>query len=187
MAEKANPPAVPTYEEQQQTETHELSSREMPAYAQPPTEQTPEIQPHQPQQTFYAGSQHPSGYNTPTPLYALQKTPAPVDCPACGERKMTRVEAETGSSTQSWASSICLDQSSFTEAARSLFIMAAIDLLALEARHQVIKRSNWAGENPGVVLVFCIVFIVAVGIIALFIYRKCMARKAAKQSYEVEA
>ncbi|CAK42010.1 hypothetical protein An14g04480 [Aspergillus niger] len=62
--------------------------------------------------------------------------------------------------------------------------MAAIDLLALEARHQVIKRSNWAGENPGVVLVFCIVFIVAVGIIALFIYRKCMARKAAKQSYE---
>ncbi|RAH56128.1 hypothetical protein BO85DRAFT_59378 [Aspergillus piperis CBS 112811] len=66
-------------------------------------------------------------------------------------------------------------------------IMAAIDLLALEARHQVIKRSNWAGENPGVVLVFCIVFIVAVGIIALFIYRKCMARKAAKQSYEVEA
>ncbi|GFN11180.1 uncharacterized protein AtWU_00976 [Aspergillus tubingensis] len=90
-------------------------------------------------------------------------------------------------SYQSWASSICLDQSSFTEAARSLFIMAAIDLLALEARHQVIKRSNWAGENPGVVLVFCIVFIVAVGIIALFIYRKCMARKAAKQSYEVEA
>lgn len=97
------PAAVPTYEEQQQqpqTETHELSSRELPAYAQPPTEQTPEIQPHQPQQTFYAGSQHPSGYNTPTPLYALQKTPAPVDCPACGERKMTRVEAETGSSTQ---------------------------------------------------------------------------------------
>ncbi|OOF93059.1 hypothetical protein ASPCADRAFT_209691 [Aspergillus carbonarius ITEM 5010] len=64
--------------------------------------------------------------------------------------------------------------------------MAAIDLLALEARHQVIKRSNWASENPGVVLVFCIVFIVAVGIIALVIYRKWMARKAARQSYEVE-
>ncbi|PWY77610.1 hypothetical protein BO83DRAFT_376635 [Aspergillus eucalypticola CBS 122712] len=108
MAEKANPPAVPTtYEEQQQTETHELSSRDMPAYAQPPIEQTPEIQPHQPQQTFYAGSQHPSGYNTPTPLYALQKTPAPVDCPACGERKMTRVEAETGSSTHAWAAVLC--------------------------------------------------------------------------------
>lgn len=92
--------AVPAYEEQP-AETHELSSsREVPAYTQPPAGQTPEIQPHQPQQTFYAGSQHPSGYNTPTPLYALQKTPAPVDCPACGERKMTRVEAETGSSTQ---------------------------------------------------------------------------------------
>ncbi|GLA35748.1 hypothetical protein AnigIFM63309_000768 [Aspergillus niger] len=91
--------AVPAYEEQT-AETHELSSsREVPAYTQPPAGQTPEIQPHQPQQTFYAGSQHPSGYNTPTPLYALQKTPAPVDCPACGERKMTRVEAETGSST----------------------------------------------------------------------------------------
>ncbi|GKZ41933.1 hypothetical protein AbraIFM66951_011679 [Aspergillus brasiliensis] len=96
MAEKANP--LPDHEEQQ-AETHELPSREAPTYTQPPTEQTPEIQPHQPQQTFYAGSQHPSGYNTPTPLYALQKTPAPVDCPACGQRKMTRVEAETGSST----------------------------------------------------------------------------------------
>ncbi|RAK96620.1 uncharacterized protein BO80DRAFT_468416 [Aspergillus ibericus CBS 121593] len=72
------------------------------------------------------------------------------------------------------------------EFVRPFLIMAAIDLLAIEARHQVIKRSNWASENPGVVLVFCIVFIVAVGIIALFIYRKCMARKAAKQSYEVE-
>ncbi|PWY79315.1 hypothetical protein BO70DRAFT_363075 [Aspergillus heteromorphus CBS 117.55] len=64
--------------------------------------------------------------------------------------------------------------------------MAAIDLVALEARRAVIRRSNWASKNPGVVLVFCIVFIVAVGIVSLFIYRKCMARKAARQSYEVE-
>ncbi len=50
------------------------------------------------------------------------------------------------------------------------------------ARHQLVKRDNWAGENVGVVLVLCIVFIIAVGLIALFIYRKLLARKAARQN-----
>ncbi|RAK75796.1 uncharacterized protein BO72DRAFT_381739 [Aspergillus fijiensis CBS 313.89] len=66
--------------------------------------------------------------------------------------------------------------------------MAAIDALvstAAQRHHQLIKRSNWASRNPGVVLVFCIVFIVAVGIVALLIYRRWMKRKAEKQSYDV--
>lgn len=50
-----------------------------------------------------------------------------------------------------------------------------------DAVHQLARRSNWAGENPGVILVFCIVFIVGVGLVSLFIYRKLLARKANKQ------
>lgn len=43
-----------------------------------------------------------------------------------------------------------------------------------------INNDNWAGHNPGVVLVFCIVFIVAVGLISLFVYRRLLARRAAR-------
>lgn len=48
------------------------------------------------------------------------------------------------------------------------------------------KRSDWASRNPGPILVFCIVFVVGLGIVLLFVYRKLMARKAAKQEYEAE-
>ena len=50
--------------------------------------------------------------------------------------------------------------------------------------HEVAKRGNWADRNRGVVMVFCIVFLVAVGIIALFAYRRILKRKADKESYE---
>ncbi|RHZ57065.1 hypothetical protein CDV55_104492 [Aspergillus turcosus] len=63
--------------------------------------------------------------------------------------------------------------------------MAAIALRNSQIHH-LAKRHNWASENPGVILVFCIVFIVGVGVIALFAYRKWMARKARMASYEVE-
>jgi cytochrome c-type biogenesis protein CcmH/NrfG len=49
------------------------------------------------------------------------------------------------------------------------------------------KRSNWASREPGVILVFCIVFLVGLGIVALFAYRKWMAMKAKKQSFETTA
>ncbi|KAF7595698.1 hypothetical protein BBP40_005142 [Aspergillus hancockii] len=65
-------------------------------------------------------------------------------------------------------------------------IMPAIRALTPRATHELIKRKNWASENPGVVLVFCIVFIVAVGIISLFAYRKWMSWKAKRQTFEVE-
>ncbi|KAJ9201779.1 hypothetical protein DTO166G4_1935 [Paecilomyces variotii] len=41
-------------------------------------------------------------------------------------------------------------------------------------------RHNWAAREPGVVLVFCIVFLVACGFLALFLYRRWLARKAIK-------
>ncbi|KKK22834.1 hypothetical protein AOCH_003834 [Aspergillus ochraceoroseus] len=62
--------------------------------------------------------------------------------------------------------------------------MPALDLRALEARNQVIERRNWASENPGPILVFCIVFVVGMGVILLFAYRRWMARKAAQQQYQ---
>lgn len=70
--------------------------------------------------------------------------------------------------------------------------MAAIDPAWLDTGlHQLVTRvprrkhrHNWAHRNPGVVLVFCIVFIVGLGVVSLFAYRKWMARKAAKQTVE---
>jgi hypothetical protein len=49
--------------------------------------------------------------------------------------------------------------------------------------HHLLKRHNWASKNPGVILVFCIVFIVALGLGTLFIYRKMLRKKAEKQAY----
>ncbi|KAJ5342375.1 hypothetical protein N7541_011499 [Penicillium brevicompactum] len=50
--------------------------------------------------------------------------------------------------------------------------------------YSAVKRGNWADRNRGVVLVFCIVFLVVVGVIALFAYRRMLKRKADKESYE---
>ncbi|KAJ5612965.1 hypothetical protein N7510_006159 [Penicillium lagena] len=65
--------------------------------------------------------------------------------------------------------------------------MAAIGLIERSPSsniHSLIKRKNWAAKNPGVVLVFCIVFLVGCGIASLFIYRRWLKRKAEKESYE---
>jgi hypothetical protein len=54
--------------------------------------------------------------------------------------------------------------------------MAAIDM-SLVARseyavHQLMKRKNWAQREPGVIVVFVIVFLVAILVIAMFINKK---------------
>ncbi|EFX03979.1 hypothetical protein CMQ_907 [Grosmannia clavigera kw1407] len=63
--------------------------------------------------------------------------------------------------------------------------MAAINtaLLARSEFAQLAKRTNWAGHEAGVIVVFCIVFVVAVGLIGLFIHKKLAARKAAKPTF----
>ena len=48
----------------------------------------------------------------------------------------------------------------------------------------ITKRSNWASREPGVVLVFCIVFLVFLGIVALVAYRKWMAWRAKRMTFE---
>jgi predicted Na+-dependent transporter len=56
-------------------------------------------------------------------------------------------------------------------------------VVAREAFSTIAKRSNWAGREAGVIVVFCIVFVVAVSLIGLFISKKLSARKAAKASH----
>ncbi|KAK1754684.1 hypothetical protein QBC47DRAFT_403096 [Echria macrotheca] len=56
-------------------------------------------------------------------------------------------------------------------------------LVARDAVSHLAKRAdNWASHEPGVIVVFCIVFVVGVGLISLFIHKKLVARRAAKQS-----
>ncbi|EMD91017.1 hypothetical protein COCC4DRAFT_31789 [Bipolaris maydis ATCC 48331] len=59
--------------------------------------------------------------------------------------------------------------------------MAAISMpLAARAEytlHQLAKRKNWAEREPGVIVVFCIVFVVAVLFLAMFINKKRQASK----------
>jgi ABC-type taurine transport system substrate-binding protein len=62
--------------------------------------------------------------------------------------------------------------------------MAAFDhsLIARGAGelNHLVARKNWAYKNPGVVLVFCIVGVVAILLIFLFVQKKLHARKMAR-------
>ncbi|KAJ5246731.1 hypothetical protein N7468_001714 [Penicillium chermesinum] len=42
----------------------------------------------------------PTGYATAVPLHSLQSAPAPVDCPSCGYREMTKIEGVSGNTAQ---------------------------------------------------------------------------------------
>jgi hypothetical protein len=56
--------------------------------------------------------------------------------------------------------------------------MAVISLpLAPEAIHYISRRSNWAGHEAGVIVVFCVVFIVVTGVLGVFIGRAISRRK----------
>ncbi|KAG0632816.1 hypothetical protein HOY80DRAFT_1141859 [Tuber brumale] len=43
-----------------------------------------------------------------TPIGALSRASAPVDCPICGQRKLTSISYEVGSTTHLWAVVACL-------------------------------------------------------------------------------
>lgn len=53
-------------------------------------------------------------------------------------------------------------------------------LVARETFSTIAKRQNWAQQEAGVIVVFAIVFVVAVGVIGLFIGRKISAARARK-------
>ncbi|OAX77778.1 hypothetical protein ACJ72_07919 [Emergomyces africanus] len=59
--------------------------------------------------------------------------------------------------------------------------MPALSLIARdEGVYQLAKRNNWPRQNVGVMLVFCIVFVIAAGLIGLFVHRWMLRRKAAR-------
>ncbi|KAH7326344.1 hypothetical protein B0I35DRAFT_475000 [Stachybotrys elegans] len=62
--------------------------------------------------------------------------------------------------------------------------MAAIDTLAVRdaVLHQLARR-NWASENPGPMVVFCIVGVVGIFLIGLYFYRLNLARQARKPAF----
>lgn len=51
-------------------------------------------------------------------------------------------------------------------------------VIAREAISHIAKRSTWASRQAGVIVVFAIVFIVLVGVIGLFISRRCASARA---------
>jgi hypothetical protein len=53
-------------------------------------------------------------------------------------------------------------------------------IVARDTLSHIAKRSNWAGREAGVVVVFAILFVVACGLIALFVSKRLAARKANK-------
>ncbi|KAI3326049.1 hypothetical protein HD806DRAFT_532702 [Xylariaceae sp. AK1471] len=53
-------------------------------------------------------------------------------------------------------------------------------IVARDATHQLTRRENWAQKEAGVVVVFAIVFVVGVGLLALFISKQLKKRKAQK-------
>ncbi|KAJ5902212.1 hypothetical protein N7495_002740 [Penicillium taxi] len=49
--------------------------------------------------------------------------------------------------------------------------------------HAMERRGNWASQHRGIVLVFCILFLVAIGIGGSSIYQRYMKKKAKEASH----
>lgn len=52
--------------------------------------------------------------------------------------------------------------------------------------HKYAKRSDWAQSQPGVILVFVIVFIVGCGVFGIIIHKEWKARRAERAEWTVE-
>lgn len=61
--------------------------------------------------------------------------------------------------------------------------MPAIDfsLIARDSFALAKRDASWPGQNAGVMVVFCIVFVVVVGLLSLFISKKLAARRERKE------
>ncbi|ORX99539.1 LITAF-like zinc ribbon domain-domain-containing protein [Clohesyomyces aquaticus] len=72
-------------------------------------QQQPGVQQHQAPQNPGMPPQQQSGtvYQSATPIASLNRSPAPADCPACGQRAMTNVSYEIGNTTHAWALGLC--------------------------------------------------------------------------------
>ncbi|KAH8586685.1 hypothetical protein B0O99DRAFT_50447 [Bisporella sp. PMI_857] len=62
--------------------------------------------------------------------------------------------------------------------------MAAIPSIQLRSTASPLaKRGNWASREPGVIVVFCIVFVVACGLLGLYISRWLARRRARREDF----
>nr|XP_036584951.1 uncharacterized protein CTRU02_04920 [Colletotrichum truncatum]KAF6794719.1 hypothetical protein CTRU02_04920 [Colletotrichum truncatum] len=66
----------------------------------------------------------------------------------------------------------------------SVTMPAINSIVVRDAVHQLAKR-NWASQEAGVIVVFCIVFLVACGLIGLWISRLISRRKAKRAASQV--
>ncbi|KAI4218265.1 MAG: hypothetical protein L6R36_009044 [Xanthoria steineri] len=63
--------------------------------------------PIHPQQAMPAVVPQAQGYQNVVPLANLQDSAAPVDCPCCHMRALTKTEHHSGNTTNAWAAIIC--------------------------------------------------------------------------------
>ncbi|KAI2606065.1 uncharacterized protein GGS25DRAFT_523733 [Hypoxylon fragiforme] len=54
-------------------------------------------------------------------------------------------------------------------------------LVVRDTMNRIVPRENWAQQEAGVIVVFCIVFVVGVGLIGLWI-SKCVAKRRATKA-----
>lgn len=57
---------------------------------------------------------------------------------------------------------------------------AIIKRSGLSPSGEGVFTGNWASRERGVIVVFCLVFIVAVGLISMYVYKWLQRRKATK-------
>ncbi|RDL38884.1 uncharacterized protein BP5553_03224 [Venustampulla echinocandica] len=108
----ASPQPQQQYHQQPVQPTHPVQQPQQAHAAIPLQETAPGQQP----QPVYNQGGHPQAVPGPagqrtfqnaTPLASLGRGPAPADCPACGQRAMTRVTHVTGNYTHAWALGLC--------------------------------------------------------------------------------
>ncbi|KAF1842558.1 uncharacterized protein K460DRAFT_370529 [Cucurbitaria berberidis CBS 394.84] len=114
-------PQSPDVTGQQQPPTYHQDpnmqyQQQQPVYAQQPQQQYAGSPPPQQPQGAYIQPQQPgmppqqqggNVYQNVTPIASLSRGPAPVDCPACGQRAMTNTAFEIGNTNHAWALGVC--------------------------------------------------------------------------------
>lgn len=57
---------------------------------------------------------------------------------------------------------------------------------SLYEAHEFVKRSGWAQDQPGVILVFVIVFILGCGILGVIVHKEWKTRRDERAEWTVE-
>ncbi|KAI4124795.1 MAG: hypothetical protein LQ338_004621 [Usnochroma carphineum] len=109
---------IQQYPQQQYQQQYQQQHQQQPMVSPPMDQQkheyypsqaaTPQHQPSMPTQQPVQQPVQQIGYQTATPLQNLQEAAAPVDCPCCRMRALTRTEYHSGNTTNAWAALVCV-------------------------------------------------------------------------------